>query len=68
MGQGDERRLKILDNLADTSITGWFPPLLPGNGDNLAMNGGKGERRGLQGQTFNQRNRFGWQAARLSFV
>ena len=68
MSQGQQRGIKLLDDTVDTIIAGDFPPPLPGNSADLTMDGSDGTWRGLQGQSFNERNGFGRQAARLPFV
>ncbi len=47
MGHRHQRRIEVLDNLADAMIAGRRPPLFFGNGTHLAMNGGHRTGRGL---------------------
>jgi hypothetical protein len=54
MGQDDERRVQVADDVVNGGVAGYRPAMLPGGGGDIPVNGGDGRRGLFQGQALDE--------------
>jgi hypothetical protein len=54
MRQDGERRVEVADDVVHGGVAGYRPAMLPGDGCDVAVNGGDGRRGPLQGQALDE--------------
>ncbi len=54
MGQDDERRVEVADDVVDGGVAGYRPAMLLGDGGDVPVNGGDGRRGPLEGQALDE--------------